>query len=500
MAQHNSDNLLQDPAPVTDEYQELLEDNGDLLGEPPEYELYISADKVTVLLDCPDPLANLTATVTKVMADFGRLEIPVHPEAEQVAEILQAVSTPGCHLRDTPLIMGQKAVPSRDGRLDWTREFFTEGWAVDEESGIIDFWEKLEDLVVHENELLVKLFHPVAGESGLNVFGNEIPVSKPAKVKLRCGKGVRTEETEDGVEYYAAMNGRIRYSDGTVTVDDVYLIKGNVSLATGNIHHSGTVQIQGDVEAGATINAEGDVMIKGMVDPCTITCGGTLTVAGGLLGDPESQITVGGDLNARYINEANIKVGGNVTVSNEITHSVVKARGLVHVPKGRVAGGIVQGYKGVRVAQAGASGASETHLISGVDFEFEEDLEKRSQTIKKLEEAQEKIQEALKEIESEQDLNDPSIKQLFEGLTAKAKQQGQTMADEFARIKKLTMKSKQNAVQEIHMFQEVWSGTKIQLGEYVTKVKVTIEKPRIAQLRSTRVRVLPLGDRNMPSS
>lgn len=465
---------------------------------PPEYQLRVSSDKVCVVLDCPDPLANLTTNLTRIMADFGRLEIPVFPKSEQLAEILQRISTPGKHLIDVPIIMGQKAVPTKDGRLEWTREFFTEGWAMDETTGAVDFWEKLEDRSVHKDELLVTLFHPVPGEPGLNVFGTEIPVTKPSKVKLRCGKGVRTEEKDEGIEYYATMDGRVRYTDGTVAVDDLFLVKGNVSLETGNIRHAGSVIIQGDVESGATIAAEGDIMIKGMVDPCSITCGGTLSVAGGLLGDPDSQIVVEGDFNSRYVNEANILVGGNATISNEVAHSVIKARGKILVPKGRVAGGLVQGYKGVRVGQAGASGASDTRIISGLDYVVEEELAALEQRIAQLEEAQEKITQALKDMKANQDLNDPNVRQVFEGLTAKGKQLGQTIADEYVRSRQLSRQSKQEAVLEVTILQEIWTGTQVTLGEFKTKVKTTIHKPRIAQLRATRVRILPLGDGNMP--
>nr|MEE4268589.1 FapA family protein [Candidatus Krumholzibacteria bacterium] len=392
---------------VVDEVDRLLEDAAP---PPPEYQLRVSSDKVRVVLDCPDPLADLTGNVNRIMADFGRLEIPVHPDPEQMAEILQKISTPGQHLVEKTIMMGQKSVPSQDGRLDWSRDFFTTGWAMDEATGAVDFWDKLEDLSVHEDELLVTLLHPVHGESGLNVFGIEIPVTKPAKVKLRCGKGVRSEETADGVAYFSNVDGRVRYTDGTVAVDDLFTVKGNVNLETGNIRHAGAVLIQGDVEAGATIEAEGDIIIKGMVDPCTIVCGGSLSVAGGLLGDGQSRITVEGDFNARYVNEAHVLVGGNVTVTNEISHSVIKARGLVSVPKGRVAGGLVQGFQGVRVAQAGASGTSDTKLVAGVDFQVQAQIDELDGKIKQLEQAQEKIAKAINDMKRSQDLDNPSVR------------------------------------------------------------------------------------------
>ena len=59
---------------------------------------------------------------------------------------------------------------------------------VDKETGAIDFWAKCESRSVVAGELLVTLHHPIDGIPGLNVFGNEIPVTKPTKIKLRSGK------------------------------------------------------------------------------------------------------------------------------------------------------------------------------------------------------------------------------------------------------------------------------------------------------------------------
>jgi uncharacterized protein (DUF342 family) len=500
MADQQTDTLSPDAETAADEIQDLLAEDLEASSEAeaPEYELRVTADKVTVVLDCPDPLSDLENWVARIIADFGKLEIPVHPDPEQMTSILRNICRPGRHLREVPIMMGQKAVPSRDGKLEWTRDFFSEGWAVDEETGAIDFWEKLENCAVHQDELLVTLLHPVEGDSGLNVFGIEIPVTKPSKVKLRCGKGVRTVETEAGVEYHAAVDGRVRFTDGTVSVDDVYVIKGNVSLATGNIRHSGAVQIQGDVETGATIDADGDVMIKGMVDPCDIRCGGTLTVAGGMVGSDDHTVQVDGDFNARYINEAQITVGGNVTVTNEISHSRILCRGKVIVSKGRIAGGQVQAYKGIRVAEAGASGSSDTTLIAGVDYAMVEILAKHKARIGKLEEAQEKVAAALRGLNARKDSLTPEEQKSRQDLAEKSRQLGQAIADEHTTVKRLQHEEKLQAVCEVVMYEEVWSGTRIQLSEFKTVVRASIQKPRIAQLRQTRVRILPLGEGNMP--
>nr|MEE4266399.1 hypothetical protein [Candidatus Krumholzibacteria bacterium] len=118
--------------------------------------------------------------------------------------------------------------------------------------------------------------------------------------------------------------------------------------------------------------------------------------------------------------------------------------------------------------------------------------------IKQLEQAQEKIAKAINDMKRSQDLDNPSVRQVFEGLVTKSKQLGQAIADQHTHAKQLQLQGKQGAVLEVVIFQEIWTGTQVTLGEFKTMVRATIQKPRIAQLRATRVRILPMGEGNKP--
>ena len=51
---------------------------------------------------------------------------------------------------------------------------------------------------------------------------------------------------------------------------------------------------------------------------------------------------------------------------------------------------------------------------------------------------------------------------------------------------------------ELAALQSVWSGTTIQLGNERMPVRASVRKPRLAKLLNARVRLLPLGEGNMP--
>jgi len=479
--------------------QELLDNQpaGVPTDEVPEYRLHISKDRVSVLLDCPDPHHETNDLIYRILSDFKKLEIPEYPDSEILETILKASCQPGQSLFEHAIMMGQAVCPTINGKLEWTRDFFAEGWEVDEETGAIDFWAKCESRSVKAGELLVCLHHPVEGLPGLNVFGNEIPVTKPTKVKLRSGKNVETSEENGIVFYTSTCDGRVRFADGTVAVDDVYNIKGNVSLETGNIVHSGAVMIQGDVVAGATLEVEGDIIVKGMLEPCDIKCGGSLTVAGGIVGDEDHSIQLDGDLVARYISESTIEVAGDILVGNEISHSNISCLGRIKVPKGRIAGGKTTAFRGIRVSEAGASGSSDTLLVAGLDYTLAGKVHWHNEKILKLEEAHEKIDIALSKGRHKKNTTSEELKTL-NNFKMKLVAISQAIADEHATVQKLKVAAVNEALEEVIITKELWSGTTIQLGKDKLMVRSSVLKPRIAQKKKRKVVINPLGEGNMP--
>lgn len=464
-----------------------------------EYRLTVREDKMAVVLDHPDPAADLHATVDKILAGFIDLELVDAPDGPALLELLETVATAGEPLKGFTVATGTPPVPPIDAQLEWTREFFTEGWAIDPDTGTINFWERMERRSVHQGEPLLKVIHPAEGQPGANVFGVEIAPAKPAKVKVRCGKGVEMAEIEGATLYSAAIDGRVRWADNTIAVDDVYAIRGDVSLETGNIHHTGSLVIEGDVNAGATVEADGDIIVKGMIEAATILCGGSLTVAGGILGSQDTRIEVQGEVHAKYISEADVSAGGSVTAANEIAHSKIRTRGKVDVTRGRICGGETYALQGIHVAEAGASGSTRTLLVSGVDYTLTAKLEQRHQNLERLDATLEKIEQTFERAKQRRDPITPELKTKLADLMKKREVVTTAREQEKATIERVTRTALADAVEEIAIFSELWSGTTIQLGRYQPfVVKSSVQKPRIAQVRNKKIRVLPMGEGNAP--
>lgn len=459
----------------------------------------VSPDNLTITLDCPDPLPCLDRTVDTVMEAFRKLRIPEYPDANLLREMLAAMARPGEPIVAQPLIQGYDAEPSLDGRLEWARDFFAEGWEVDPQTGAINFWAKLDNRAVTAGEWLLKLHPPVTGEPGLNVLGQKIPVARPQKQRMRCGKGVTQRDDEHGVSWFMAeVAGRVRLANGTLAVDDVYVVKGNLGLSTGNIRHTGTLQIEGDIEQGVTIDVNGDVVVRGMIEPCHINCGGSLQVGGGIVGQEGFKIHVGGGLQARYVRDAVIDAIGDVTVGNEVSHAVIRTLGRVLVPNGRIAGGTTIARAGITCGQAGAAGATGTLLVAGVDYLVEPYVARMEEDLARLEKRRQGIAEELARLRAEP--ADPASTERISELLAEAAALPGLITEGAAAIRRYVDEAEAACRPELAALKEVWSGTTIQLGTERMPVRASVRKPRLARLLNSRVRLLPLGDGNMPDT
>ncbi|MBD3222113.1 DUF342 domain-containing protein [bacterium] len=464
---------------------------------PASIEVRLSSDKLRLLVSVPDPHGNLNLAASRVAMELPPLELADPPDTEAIAALLGEACAPGENLVEYPLVEGQAPVPPRDGELQWQDDYFAEGFAVDEETGQMDYWQRAENRSVCEGDLLAVLLLPRDGEPGVNLQGNEVPVEKPGSDRLRAGKGVRTEEDEDQIRFYAGIAGRITLKDGTVSVDNVYSLKGDVSISTGNIHHAGSVVINGDVREGARIEADGDVLIKGLVEPATIVCGGNLVVGGGIVGDEEHHLEVAGTVQARYLNEVTLRCGGDVTITSQIDHSRVSTLGKVVAPRGRVAGGRLELYLGGQIGQAGAAGSSGTEIVLGHHWQHEAQRAERHERLVKLQEAREKVADAIARAVQQGALDDERRGTVM-ALKEKLGQIDGALQRELEANREADDAIASGARRELAVMTTTYPGVTFRIGSTATTSNRQYDMPRLIALRRDKVRILPLGDLNQP--
>lgn len=460
---------------------------------PPEFELRFSGDKLSLLVTMADPHQDLAASAARIAEELPSLELAAEVDADTIAELLAQACEPGQRLDNHPLLTGQMPEAPRDGEIQWQEDFFATGFARNEENDRLDYWQRAENRAVNAEQLLAVVLLPLEGKPGITLQGNEVPVPKPRPARLRAGKGVKATEQDDRILIHATVSGRITHKDGTVSVDDVYTVRGNVGLETGNITHTGALVVQGDVKEGARIECEGDVMIKGMVEPSNINCGGNLTVGGGIVGDRDHRIDVVGTVQARYLNDVVLRASGDVMVTSQIDHSEVETLGQVLVPKGRIAGGVIKAYKGVHVGHAGAAKAAGTVIMAGVDWRLIAKQRDRRTKMIQLQEIREELNRRIDRAVANGVFNDEH-RAAIDDMALKVAKIDKALQAESEVFAGENEESAREAVREVVILIALWSGVTFQLGTAKVVSDRSYDLPRLVTLRRDKARILPMGE------
>lgn len=216
---------------------------------------------------------------------------------------------------------------------------------------------------------LIAVYHPaVPGKFGYNVCG-ELLKPKPAKgLPVPNLNGCRYEE--ETYSYYALIDGKVEASLSKIEVTGLLEINRNINVVYGSIFFIGDVNIYGDVDSGVEITASGSVTISGTVQNSNIMAGENITVNGGILGDDDTHITCGGELETRFIQYATVVTGGDIRAKSILDCNIYSG-GMLRVEdtNGTVSGGEIYCARGMDGKAFGNNRKVKTRLIIGKNNE-----------------------------------------------------------------------------------------------------------------------------------
>ncbi len=235
--------------------------------------------------------------------------------------------------------------------------------------GKVDFHELGLVKNVKKGQPLARVHPPKPGKPGYKVNGEQIPapVGKPAK--LPAGENVEISQQDPSL-LLAAMDGHVRLTrDHRIVVDEIFTVKGDVDFSTGNIKANGSVVIKGDVKSGFSVEATGDVMIRGAVEDANIAAGGDVHVKKGFMGHGKGLIRAGRDAHLQHVDNQKVVAENDVFIDDEALHSKIIA-GRAVVLKGRsgnILGGSVFAGEAVSAHNIGNSANIRTEVTVGVN-------------------------------------------------------------------------------------------------------------------------------------
>ncbi|OZI68932.1 DUF342 domain-containing protein [Bordetella genomosp. 1] len=257
----------------------------------------------------------------------------------------------------------------------------------DDENAPIDYRELGNLTLVAPGTPLMRRIPPVQGKPGLNVLGEAVePVQMPDTPFASNLTGVSLDE-EDANLLRAANAGSPMVVPQGVLVNSLVEVDA-VDLNTGNINFDGTLRVRGDIVSGMEVRVSGDVVVNGTIEAALVHAGGNVSVNGGIIGLAEiakdvrptpgaapsirtAQITAGGSVKARFIENALVNADKNIAAEREVRASRVYAGESVTVgppasQMGVIVGGEAHATKSVSAGTMGSLAGVPTQICVGL--------------------------------------------------------------------------------------------------------------------------------------
>lgn len=305
-------------------------------------------------------------------------------------EALQALAQGTNNYEETLVAVGSEAKDGRDGFYEYhfdpdppTRPIILSDGSVD-----YNVLGKME--LVTEGQHLATYHPSLPSADGWDVLGNTIEAYVGKELPpLKC---TRCEPDESGSEYYAGTEGNVTVADGCLTVTPVYVIKGNLGAATGNVDFHGDVFVEGNVYAGVTVKTTGNITINGHVETASLYAGKDVILKNGMQGSGNGVIRAGRNVMARFIEQTKVYAGNEVNTGALMNCEVEAGQSVVIAGnRGSIIGGIVTAVEQVTAASIGNRAGVTTQVVIGLDCEFKYKMAKIDGQI---EEYQNKMMEA----------------------------------------------------------------------------------------------------------
>lgn len=301
----------------------------------------------------------------EIISDLNRAGI-VHGIRQDVID--EFIMNPE-YCRDYVVAVATPPVQGHDAKIEYHFDVNATAKPKLNADGSVDFHQLGNIKPVQVGEKLATLTPADRGKAGINVTGAPLPPNKVVVKVLRYGRNITI--SEDKCELYSQVAGHITLVDDMVMVSDVYEVPANVDASTGDIEYNGTVVVTGNVNTGYSIQAEGDIVVQGVVEGATLIAGGNIVLKRGMQGMSRGSLDASGNITAKFIENSKVRCNGTL-MCDAVLHSDVESKGKVSIlgKKGLINGGHVRSYTDIEATQLGSTMGISTvvEILSDADL------------------------------------------------------------------------------------------------------------------------------------
>ncbi|MDB2447318.1 FapA family protein, partial [bacterium] len=236
----------------------------------------------------------------------------------------------------------------------------------------IDFRDLHQTDIVKEGVLVAEVRYTIPEVAGTNVHGKDVPGPPPDKFKVVPGEGI--EERERG-KYWSTAYGVPAIKGAKISILKVLVHIGDVNMKSGNIIFDGPVEIRGDIDLGATVEATGDIKIVGNIEAGIVrSIHGSVTVEGGIITTERGKVEAKKNVVATFVENSQILAGEKLIVQKALLNSTVHVGDSIELAKnggGMIAGGKINAGKKIVTPNLGFKNGHVTIVNCGGDWKTE---------------------------------------------------------------------------------------------------------------------------------
>ncbi len=330
---------------------------------------YVPTDKGTMISRIE--LANLLAQYN---VKFGI--------NQETFEDFAVKAAAGIKLVDVLLASGARPINGSDEYLDITVKPTAPIPTAESLTDTIDMYNVQTFLNVSAGDEIGKIVPAGIGTPGQNITGVPVPAQDGKPMKTIIGRNINKVENSDVL--IAATTGKLCQLGDEISVEDVYVVKGDVNFRVGHIDFLGVVDVKGNVNDNFNITAKKGIKISENIGACSIKSDGDITFCG-MDGACRGKIFCGGTLRANFIHDAYIESAGDIIIGVELHNCHIRTLGKVIVDKGSIIGGTCIALGGIESKMLGSIQHAKTVLRVGDDYNDLIELEKLDKELAELE-------------------------------------------------------------------------------------------------------------------
>ncbi len=370
------------------------------------YELQVYEDGLSaVLIIRPPRLGGAPPKKAEIKRELGEKQITEGIHWEVIENMIENE----IYNEPTEIARGRPPETGEPGEI----ELFFEANptpSFEDENGRVDYRELNLINNVEEDELLARINPPTPGRPGLTVRSEKIEAEPGEEKELEAGENVRCEEND----FYAEISGSASLNGRELSVQNVYIVEGDVDYSTGNIEFDGTVQIEGNVHDRFKVKATGDIVVEQGVGKSYMQSDQDIIIKEGIRGKGEAQVNARGNVITEFIEQAGVIAQENIVVGEMILHSRVDAGKGIYLKGGRglITGGEVRAAEYIIAEEVGSIGTSETRLEAGIDPGYFRNVAKIEGRIINQKEKLDKIERAINSLQGRGELGEEDEKKL----------------------------------------------------------------------------------------